>query len=396
MNLHCKFNLLLLTHPVGLDSTSMPRFANFIRRGMVERGHNVNVVTSPAILSRNRNTNCGLGKWLNYIDQFLLFPPRLAYIIRQLPADTLIVVVDQALGMLVHEVAHRPHVIHCHDFLAMRSARGEVPENLTSVTGKQYQRWIQHGFNHGKNFISVSQRTQNDLHRFLKHPPQLSEVVYNGLNGPFRQLNDTEAKGLLSEQLTPRDDEGFLLHVGGNQWYKNRPGVVAIYAEYCKLVKQPMPLWMIGSKPNDKLLQAAAAVSDNGSVRFLTGLNDEQLIAAYNLAPLFLFPSLDEGFGWPIAEAMACGTRVVTTQAAPMTEVGGDAAYYVPRGSGSDASWAAGAAKTVAAALSESAESVAKRIECSLEQSEKFNSDQTLDRYEEIYRRVLKNAGFGG
>ena len=66
------------------------------------------------------------------------------------------------------------------------------------------------------------------------------------------------------------------------------------------------------------------------SVIPLTNVDNETLRALYSAAELLLFPSLEEGFGWPIVEAQACGCRVVTSQKAPMTEAGGDAAFYLP------------------------------------------------------------------
>src|SRR6185295_7346645 len=65
-----------------------------------------------------------------------------------------------------------------------------------------------------------------------------------------------------------------------------------------------------------------------GRVRLIPMLNDQQLVLAYNTALAFIFPSLYEGFGLPILEAMACGTPVLTSKVASLPEVAGDAALY--------------------------------------------------------------------
>lgn len=73
-------------------------------------------------------------------------------------------------------------------------------------------------------------------------------------------------------------------------------------------------------------------VRDEDMARYvieLPGVAHEDLCALYSAAELLLFPSLHEGFGWPIIEAQACGCRVVTTGWPPMNEVGGDAAVYL-------------------------------------------------------------------
>ena len=340
-----------------------------IGQGMERRGHEVQYWSSPAVASLMPVPNSSLRKWLGYADQFLLYPSILSRRVSAMPADTLFVVTDHALGPWVPRIAHRPHVIHCHDFLAQRSALGEVPENPTSWTGQQYQALIRRGFRYGKHFISVSHRSQHDLHRFLTGKPVTSEVVHNGLNGDFGMMAESDAKTVLADQLTPSDANGFLLHVGGNQWYKNRLGVVKLYKAWCEITDNPLPLWMVGAEPMTQLRDAASEGIKNGNVRFLTGLDDGQVTAAYNLAKLFLFPSLDEGFGWPIAEAMACGTPVLTTDAAPMTEVGSKATVYFRRRTTNDANWAQDGARLIEQILNWPAEEREARIHMGLERA---------------------------
>ena len=66
-------------------------------------------------------------------------------------------------------------------------------------------------------------------------------------------------------------------------------------------------------------------------IHFLPGIEDRLVRMAYAAATVFLFPSLAEGFGWPIAEAMVSGCPVITTAEAPMTEVGKNIAFYINR-----------------------------------------------------------------
>ncbi len=366
----------------------MPRFAKMIGEGMLERGHDVEYWTSSRLFSRLPVGHGGVRKWLGYVDQYLIYPPKLANRVSKESSETLFVVADQALGMWVPRIAHRTHVVHCHDFLALRSALGEIPENPTSWTGKRYQALIRDGFSAARNFISVSYQTQTDLHRFLPKAPQLSEVVHNGLNGNFRVLAKSEAEESLTQHLEPDDKDGFLLHVGGNLWYKNREGVIELYRAWCERATTPIPLWMVGGKPNEDLRRSATDMPNGGLVRFVHGLTDEQVIAAYNLASVFLFPSLEEGFGWPIAEAMACGTPVITTNTAPMTEVGGNAAIYLPRFTGNLSAWASHAASVLDHTVTSSCEDRQLRIQQGFSQSNKFSTDKALDAYEAIYQKI--------
>jgi hypothetical protein len=188
--------IILFTHYSLFKTASMPRFARMIAAGMRQRGHEVEEWSCPVILG-DKVSHPFFAKWLGYIDQFILFPLFIRRRLKSEPPDTLFVITDQALGPWVPLVADRPHVVHCHDFLAQRSALGEFPENPTGLTGRLYQAYIRRGYRKGRNFISVSKKTQEDLHRFLDKKPTISEVVYNGLNYPFCPLPAREAMARL-------------------------------------------------------------------------------------------------------------------------------------------------------------------------------------------------------
>ena len=162
-----------------------------IRQGMRARGHAAEVWT-PAAVFRGIPGSGGVKKWLGYVDQFAVFPCQVRHRLKNTPGEALFVVADQALGPWVPLVADRPHVIHVHDFMALRSALGEFPQHSTGWTGRQYQALIRWGFGRGKHFISVSESTRADLHRFLPGSPCLSEVVPNGLNFPYRPISRRE------------------------------------------------------------------------------------------------------------------------------------------------------------------------------------------------------------
>lgn len=389
----CPMKLVLLTHPASFVTASMPRFAEMILRGMTARGHAVEVWTSKPVLVRFPIASKAVRKWLGYVDQFLIYPRQLRKRAVCQPEDTLFVFTDQALGMWVPYLAHRPHVIHCHDFLALKSTLGEYPENSTGWTGSQYQRLILKGFSRGKAFISVSQKTKDDLARFLPGQPVISEVVHNGLNHPFRSMSPTERVSRLNAAGLKIPEQGFLLHVGGNQWYKNREGVIEIYRAYAESHTRPAALWMAGEPPTEFLRGLAQSIPRPGEVQFLNGLTNEQINAAYSHALAFLFPSLDEGFGWPIAEAMASQCPVITTGLPPMTEVACGAAKLIPRmprEKTERSDWA----KLAAAAVDQVVrlEGVTRKNFLSEGRlnAARFNTDIALSSYEEIYFKALK------
>ncbi|GAB3264656.1 hypothetical protein GCM10027347_31850 [Larkinella harenae] len=383
--------IVFFSHPDFTVSPSMPRYASWLADGMRARGHEVELWKPKAVLFSLPVFN-SLKKWLGYIDQYVLFAWQARRKIKTLPQRTLFVFTDHALGPWVPLTTGKPHVIHCHDFLAQRSALGDIPENLTGWTGKQYQGYIRWGYSKGKNFISVSQKTQNDLHTFLKTAPSFSDVVYNGLNPMYTPGDGECARRFLTEQFGIKLEKGYWLHVGGNQWYKNRKGVIEVYDAWRKLYHHPMPLLLIGEKPSAELAQLAASSAFRADIHFLSGVSDQQVVQAYQGAAVFLFPSLAEGFGWPIIEAMACGCRVVTTNEAPMTEIAGKAAAFIPRKPSVDLAgqqWATEAAASVEKIMNESAAERDAFLLEGLETAKKYNIEMTTDRIEKIYESIV-------
>ncbi|MBT9463097.1 glycosyltransferase family 1 protein [Hydrogenophaga sp.] len=382
--------IVLFTHPPFMASQSMPRFARMLQQAYQERGHEVHLWAPQPLV--HRWVPAGRwSKWAGYIDQYLLFPLRVRREVAKQPADTLFVMADQALGPWVPRVKHRALVVHVHDLLALRSALGEVPQNPTGFTGRLYQRYIRWGFAQARHFICTSQRTRSDLQRVGGVAPDTAEVVYNGLNQRFARTPSATARSLLRVAGLPVPDDGLLLHVSGNQWYKNVIGILHIYARYAAGQAHPLPLWLVGVPQTDAVRAALAAVPPQGKVHFLYGIDHALLQAAYSLARAFLFPSLAEGFGWPIVEAQACGCPVITTDDSPMNEIGGPNAVYLPLLGPDDdrRAWAAQGATALNTLLCEPAQAAAERAAACVAWSRRFEANLVIDQYLQVYQRVL-------
>jgi glycosyltransferase involved in cell wall biosynthesis len=153
--------------------------------------------------------------------------------------------------------------------------------------------------------------------------------------------------------------------------------------------KQPVPPIIIGGAPTIYLQSLTNNLPHGGRVYFVADATNEQVHAAYALAQVFLFPSLEEGFGWPIAEAMACGCPVITTDQAPMTEVGGDAAIYIPRKpSRVDAeTWATKCSNTLQGVLDLPSPLRHAQTVKGFNNVSRFNVKMTMDAYEAAYRK---------
>jgi glycosyltransferase involved in cell wall biosynthesis len=388
--------IVLFTHPSFLGHQSMPRFAQMILTGMKQKEHEVTTWSPTAFFLKFAFKKPILEKWFGYLDQFLVFPIKVKYRLLSCSKETLFVFSDNALGPWVPLVSNRSHVVHCHDFLAQQSAFGLLQENKTGLTGKYYQRFILWGYRKAKNFICISKKTQIDLHSFLTKMPKTSEVVYNGLNQNFEPVEDCKTlRTIVSNRHNIDLSKGYILHVGGNAFYKNKLGVLEVYDQWAQDFKIVVPLILVGESPTPEMIafKENSIVSD--SIHFIENIDDLQLRQFYQAASVMLFPSLYEGFGWPLVEAMASGSLVITTNEDPMKEVAGNAGFYIPKKPNHSKKklldWKKNAAKELERVMNFSPEERKDAVAKSIMRSKDFSSQGFVDSIEAIYLEILKN-----
>jgi len=356
---------------------SMARFCELLRQGLAGCGEEVAVLRPWPVFAGLQIGPAALRKWLGYLDKFLLFP---LVVWREAKSFDLIHICDHSNSMYVHFLRGKPHLVTCHDLLAVRSALGEIPANPTSWSGRMLQRAIRHGLKRAQFVACVSQKTRQDLLRLIGRDPELTPCIYNGLNYPYRPMARVEAqerlRALLVSQSKAEVMGPFLLHVGGNQWYKNRLGVLEIFARLREDADFRLYRLIMAGKPCTRELHSFIAGHDlHGDVVELTGVDNEDLRALYSLAEGLVFPSIEEGFGWPIIEAQACGCPVFTSNRPPMTEIGGNAAAYFDPGD----------PKVAATVISERRSSMAER---GIANAARFSAAGMLGRYRDIYIRL--------
>jgi len=318
--------ILLIGNYVNDNQKSMQRFSAMLEEHLCSHGHDVRILKPPVFFGRIIKSAYGIGKWLGYVDKLLIFP----FVIRRAVGWANIVhVCDHSNAIYTKYLKDVPHLVTCHDMLAVRSALGEIPENITKWSGRILQRMILRGLMHARHIICVSESTKIDVLRLTSISPSNMSVIYNGLNYNFSPMTNDEVKRHL-ENAGITYEAKYLLHVGGNQWYKNRIGVLKIFHEVIKLQgAQDYRLIMVGEHWSLAMKEYVRTNQLSSYVMELTNVGNESLRALYTGATALLYPSLFEGFGWPIVEAQACGCPVFTTNRPPMTEVGGDAAIYI-------------------------------------------------------------------
>jgi glycosyltransferase involved in cell wall biosynthesis len=369
-------NILMLVHHPPTAGASMQVFSETIQQGLRRRGHQVRIFTAPVVLTRLARPGSALAKWLGYLDQFVLFPPLLWWTVQQLPTRTLVVVADQALGPWVPLIRHHPHLIHCHDLLALESSLGRWPTNPVATAGCIYQRLIRWGFRHGRVFLSVSAATQSAL---KPHLPGLCElnVLPNPLDSAFHPASENVS-------LSPIP-QPYLLHVGST-WYKNRPALLQLFSVLISRYHWPQLQLVLVGAVDPAMAPLLASPALQGRVCLLDSLPQARLVELYQQAEALLFPSLAEGFGWPPLEALACGCPAVISPIEPLRSLTAGAATLFPPFS--QPHWAEAAAAVVDALLRRSpAQRQAIRAR-GLAQAARFSLDAWLDALEAHYTSV--------
>jgi glycosyltransferase involved in cell wall biosynthesis len=295
-------------------------------RGLIAAGHEVRLVRPPAILGCLRRGETGLAKWIGYIDRFLFYPILLR---QQVQWADVVHICDQANAVYIPHLGDKPYLLTCHDAFAIRAALGEIAESSTSWTGRIYQDWILANLQNARAVACVSAQTREEVQRLTGLPDYRITVVPNALNYPYKPMEQGAALNRV-KQLGVDPQIPFFVHVGGNDWYKNRLGVVHIFNS---IVRRPLyhqyRLVMAG-KPWPAAMRAL--VSDLNlvdQVHELVEVSDEDLRALYSSAQALLFASLQEGFGWPIVEAQACGCPVITSRRSSMIQVSGGEAIFI-------------------------------------------------------------------
>ena len=180
--------------------------------------------------------------------------------------------------------------------------------------------------------IADSLSSKKDIVKFTGISEKKIEVIYLSQSEDFKKI---EVGKIKKNEIRKKYGlpEKFALYVGDVTWNKNLPRLV----EAAK--KSRIPLVMVGkalvSEDFDKknpwnqdLLKIQKLVEGNKNILRVGFVETDDLIALYNLATVFVMPSLYEGFGLPILEAMACGCPVITTREGSIPEVAGDAAFY--------------------------------------------------------------------
>jgi len=284
---------------------------------------------------------------------------------------------------LIHELAFvaplvmpRPFVVTVYDLTFLRFPN-RLPRSrrlyLRLLTGISCRR--------ARRILAISQATADDLVRLLNVPRERIDLAIPGVEPRFRPLPAAEVEAWRQRRGLP---EHYILSVGTLEPRKNLPMLLRAYAALPDVDRRAHPLVLAGGRgwmveDVDRTIEECDLAS---SVLLPGFVPDEELPWWYNAADTFVYPSLFEGWGLPVTEAMACGKPVIVSNVSSLPEAAGNAGVLLPPDDVS--AWTEALARSIRdsnwrAELGEHA-----RIE-----STKFTWEQTAQQTMQSYRQAL-------
>ncbi|GAB4099235.1 glycosyltransferase [Sinomonas halotolerans] len=296
--------LVVGSHPRG--GPSMSRYSEILVNAYRELGFDVFLMTPRSTLADKlpaRGRKLGI-----YLDKL-----RFVSLLNRPARGALVHIADHSDAAYLNFVRPAQSIVTCHDLIAVRAARGELPEHRTRLTGRIYQRLILRGLKRAGSVVSVSRTTAGDVSRILKRPPLLlRNPISNTLLG---------SGGLqTTAQAAP-----YALVVSSVGWRKRRTLAVQIWLQLRAHAVERLDLVLVGpgiTAEERILLEATDDPEVFEAVRVEQSITDERLRNLYRGAMCLIQASKYEGFAWPIVEANYFGTVALCADEPILRETG--------------------------------------------------------------------------
>ncbi|MEC7526917.1 MAG: glycosyltransferase family 1 protein [Bacteroidota bacterium] len=214
-----------------------------------------------------------------------------------------------------------PYVVTIHDLIFKR-----YPRNYRNIDRKIYNAKFRYAVKHADLTIAISEQTKNDIVNYYDADPEKIKVIYQTCHKNFRKEYSSELLHHIKKKFNLPDQ--FILNVGTIETRKNLISIINAMT----LMKIKAPLVVVGKKTkymNFINVQLKKLKFDPSQIIFLHDVSVEDLPGIYQLSSLFVYPSIFEGFGIPILEALCCGIPVITTKGGCFVEAGGKYSMYV-------------------------------------------------------------------
>ncbi|MGY6528325.1 MAG: glycosyltransferase family 4 protein [Cyanobacterium sp.] len=206
-------------------------------------------------------------------------------------------------------------VVMVHDLIPLR-----FPQKKSALSA-YFRHYVPQVCKQATHIICNSENTANDLIDFYDISANKITPIHLGYNSvKFKVISN-----LKSVNKVP-----YFIYLGRHDPHKNLANIISAFAKFKN--NQNYELWLVGGadeRYTPLLKQLARDLEVFEQVKFLNYLDDQELVKVLNQAQAMVFPTLWEGFGFPVLEAMACGTPVITSNVSSLPEVAGDGALLV-------------------------------------------------------------------
>jgi glycosyltransferase involved in cell wall biosynthesis len=267
-------------------------------------------------------------------------------------------------------------VLTVHDLTFVRD-----PESAFPRLRRYLSRVVPRSVARATHILADSAATKTDLVELYHAPPDNITVLYGGVDARFAPVRDAERLAAVRAKYNIGPDP-FILGIGTIQPRKNYKRLIQAFATL-HTAHPTLHLVIVGGKGwlYDDIFAEVKRLGLEGCVLFPGFVDDDDLPALYSAADALAFPSIYEGFGLPILEAMACGTPVVTSITSSLPELAGDAALLVEP---TDVD----AIATALFRLLQESDLRHKLVAAGFEQARKFTWEKAAAQLLEIYERI--------
>lgn len=254
---------------------------------------------------------------MRYFSQYVCYPAQAA----ARKAD-IFHITDHSYAHLTHFLDAGKTVVTFHDAIWLKTSGGKFTGRSDS-SRTFVQRLNLSGLRKAARIICDSEYGKKNLLSVLGYPEDRVRVIYPGLHPFFERAPEKK----IARMSGP---EKYILHVGHTGSYKNIPALFQVI-KILKSSKQNVKLVKAGAAFTDEQMDLMRELDISSDVIHLGKVSDEDLPSIYKAASVLLMPSLDEGFGFPVLEAMAMGTPVIVSNRGSLPEVLGQAGFvYAP------------------------------------------------------------------
>jgi glycosyltransferase involved in cell wall biosynthesis len=236
------------------------------------------------------------------------------------------------------DVLHNPEQIgspaprpFSHQVLTVHDLSPIILPNTFGRTARAYSTMFLPTLGHFDRIIAVSESTKRDLVGRLGIYPDRIDVIYHGVRDYFRPVNEEKVIADLKGRIGMSSHDNYILYLGFLEPRKNLLSLLDAYAELRRggLIIEKL---VLAGLPLGNEMEIAGHIDSRrlrGDVLLTGFIEESDMPTLYSAAKLFVFPSLYEGFGLPILEAMSCGCPVCTSNISSLPEIAGNAALLV-------------------------------------------------------------------